>query len=85
MEPLPAGRYGGNDMSQANAAVRRVEPDNDWQALLDVYDVRFIVLDVQRDAGWQQTMCRRPGWSVDAEDGETVLYARSGAAGGNHV
>ena len=73
------------DMSQSNAAALEPGTDHAWQALLDAYDVRFVILDVQRDRGWQQSMRRQPGWKVDTEDEHSVLYARSAKAGGDCV
>lgn len=72
-------------MSQTNAAVLGAGTDYAWRALLDAHDVQFIVLDVQLDRGWQQAMKDQPGWMVDVEDEQTVLYARARVAEGDHV
>lgn len=47
-----------------------------WLAALDTYDVQFLILDKKRDATLLQLVRSRPGWTVDFEDNEAVLFTR---------
>jgi hypothetical protein len=51
-----------------------------WLAVLDAFDVEFLVLDTHRDHGLLQAVRSDPRWIVDVEDREAVLFARAGAS-----
>ena len=54
--------------------------NEDWLKVFDEYGVRFLVLDPQED-GDLVDLCRsRPGWEVDFEDGEAIIFARAASA-----
>ena len=48
-----------------------------WVAMLDAYDVQFLVVDARRDGELLQAARRHPEWTVDLEDGESVLFTRA--------
>lgn len=50
-----------------------------WLAVLDALDVQFLVLDTERDRDLFQLVRSRPGWKLDVQDGESVLFARKAA------
>ena len=47
-----------------------------WAAVLDAYGVQYVVLDRHRDRGLQQAIGNEPGWQLDCQDKDAVLYAR---------
>ena len=50
-----------------------------WRRVLDAYQVRFLVLNLQSEDDMVQFFRSQPGWSVDFEDGESIIFARTGA------
>jgi hypothetical protein len=51
-------------------------PDR-WLAVLDRYDVQYLILDKERDGKLLSLVRARPGWTVDLEDEASVLFCRS--------
>jgi len=62
------------DYSVTQAERRSVE---DWPQVLDEYGVQFLVLDRHDDSDLLDLFRSRPGWMVDFEDKEAVLFARA--------
>jgi hypothetical protein len=58
------------DSTKGNSRLER------WLAALDTYSVQFLILDKQRDEPLLQIVRSRPGWTVDFEDRESVLFTR---------
>jgi hypothetical protein len=48
-----------------------------WPGLLDELDVRFLVLDANRDAGLLELFQAHPGWAIDFQDDQSVLLVRT--------
>jgi len=48
-----------------------------WLAVLDSARVRFLILDVAKDRALLEAARADPAWTVDFDDGESVLLARS--------
>ena len=48
-----------------------------WSSVLDRYGVQYLILDKERDDKLLSLVRARPGWSVDFEDGTSVLFTRS--------
>ena len=67
-------------LSTSHSDQRASDDGEDWLAALDAYDVRYLVLDRRDDAVLLRQFGRRPGWMVDFEDGEAVVWARVGFA-----
>lgn len=44
---------------------------------LDVFGVQFLVVDARRDSDLLQAARTHPAWTIDFEDGESVLFARA--------
>ena len=47
-----------------------------WLTALDSYGVQFLILDKERDRPLLKLVRSRPGWTVDFEDRESVLFTR---------
>jgi hypothetical protein len=67
-------------MLQEKAVARETRQYDRWLAALGASEVRFLVLDIERDGGLVQAARSHPGWDVDLEDGDTVLFARAGTS-----
>jgi hypothetical protein len=50
-----------------------------WLAVLDLHRVQYLILNKERDVNLLSLVRARPGWSVDFEDGTSVLFSRSRA------
>ncbi len=50
-----------------------------WSSVLDRYGVQYLILDKVRDGNLLSLVRARPGWTVDYEDGASVLFIRSPA------
>jgi hypothetical protein len=48
-----------------------------WLATLDDYRVQYLVLDAYRDHRLLRAIRSRPEWTIDFEDGASVLLVRS--------
>ena len=48
-----------------------------WLALLDSYQVQYLILNAGQDRALLQAAGRHPAWKVDYDDGESVLLARA--------
>lgn len=51
-----------------------------WLAALDKYRVQYLILDAGLDGALLEAAGRHAAWTVDYDDGESVLLARSSAA-----
>ena len=51
--------------------------DRDWLMMLDEERIRFVILDLDGDGDLVQAFRARPGWTVDFEDGEAVIFTRA--------
>jgi len=49
----------------------------DWPGILDEYGVQFLVLDRHDDSDLLNIFRSQPGWVVDFEDGEAIIFARA--------
>jgi hypothetical protein len=63
-------------MSPEKAQARKYSRPEHWLAALDTYGVRFLILDKERDGSLLDLVRSRPGWTVDFEDTESVLFTR---------
>lgn len=50
-----------------------------WLAALEALDVRFLVVDAQKDRELLQAARSRAQWTVDLEDNGSVLFSRAAA------
>ena len=62
------------DYFVTQAGRRSVE---DWPQVLDEYGVQFLVLNRHDDSDLLDLFRSQPGWMVDFEDKEAVLFART--------
>ena len=63
-------------MSREQAPTQRYGRLERWLAALDTHGVQFLILDKERDGRLLQLVRSSPGWTVDFEDTESVLFAR---------
>lgn len=59
------------------SAAQETGPNDDWPRILDEHGVRFLALDRHGDRNLVRFFRSHPGWMVDYEDGEAVLFARA--------
>jgi hypothetical protein len=57
---------------------RETGRQDNWLALLDSYGVQFLILDIEQDGDLLQSVQSKPGWTIDFQDTENVLLARTG-------
>jgi hypothetical protein len=67
-------------MLQDHSVAQETGLNKRWLGLLDEYGVQFLALDLHSDSGLVELIRSQPGWTVDFEDGEGVLFARTGIA-----
>jgi hypothetical protein len=56
-----------------------VSVNQSWLRMLDAYHVRFLVLNLHSEGDVVKLFRSQPGWSVDFEDGESIIFARAEA------
>jgi len=49
----------------------------DWPQVLDEYGVQFLVLNRHDDGDLLKIFRSQPGWTVDFEDEEAVIFVRA--------
>jgi hypothetical protein len=54
---------------------------DDWLAMLDAYQVQFLILDIERDRSLYRAVRSQPNWKLDCSDGTSVLLRCVGPAG----
>ena len=72
-------------MSPQQAHARKYSRPERWLAALDTYGVQFLILDKERDGSLLDLVRSRPGWTVDFEDTESVLFTRIRAPQGTRA
>ena len=72
-------------MSLEQAPTRRYGRLERWLAALDTHGVQFLILDKERDGTLLQLVRSRPGWILDFEDNESVLFTRIRAPQGTRA
>jgi hypothetical protein len=68
-------------MPDGDAVVAETRPYAGWLSTLDAYGVQFLALDRRRDGKMLRLIRSQPGWAVDFEDQEGVLFVRRGVTG----
>ena len=66
-ERLPAARANGTN--------------ENWLRVLDTYQVRFLVLNLDSESEMVELFRSQPEWIVDFEDDESIIFARAEVAG----
>lgn len=56
--------------------LRETDTAEDWLRVFNEYDVQFLVLDPCSDSDMVKLVRSQPGWRVDFEDGEAIIFAR---------
>jgi len=52
----------------------------DWPRVFDKYGVQFLILDRHDDSDLLNLFQSQPGWALDFEDEEAVIFARADIA-----
>jgi hypothetical protein len=50
-----------------------------WRRVLDAHQVRFLVLNLDSEDDMVRFFRSQAGWSVDFEDGESIIFVRDDA------
>lgn len=56
--------------------LRETGAAEDWLKVFNEYEVQFLVLDPHSDSDMVKLVRSQPGWQVDFEDGEAIIFAR---------
>ena len=67
-------------MLQCHPIAQETGMNGDWPTVLDEYGVQFLVLDRHDDSDLLELFQSQPGWTVDFEDGEAIIFARADTA-----
>ena len=60
-----------------HAVTQRGNAEEDWPTVFDRYDVQFLALDLNSDGDLLRRFQVEPQWTVEFEDGHSVLFARA--------
>lgn len=52
--------------------------DESWLDLLDDYDVQWVILDPHDDSDVAETIRSQPGWDIDTDDDNLIIFTRAG-------
>jgi len=61
-------------------AMEKTGINEDWPAVFDEYGVQFLVLGRHDDNDLLKLFRLQPGWAVDFEDEEAIIFARADTA-----
>jgi len=64
----------GAQMPQERSTVQGADWEREWLSALEKSGVQFLVLDRHSDSELLERLRSRPGWAVDYEDGEAVIF-----------
>lgn len=51
--------------------------NENWPSVLDAYNVQFLVLNLHNESDVVRFFRLHPGWKVDFEDEEAIIFARA--------
>ena len=57
--------------------MERPDTNDDWLKMLEEYEVEFLVVDPHTDSELLGLFRSQPGWAVDFEDREAIIFART--------
>jgi len=64
-------------MIQNHSVAQETGIYEDWLAVFREYGVQFVTLDRDTDSDLLELLRSQPGWTVDFEDREAVLFIRA--------
>jgi hypothetical protein len=67
-------------MLQDHSIAQETGLNEDWSAVFDEYGVQFLALDLHSDSDLAKLFQSQPGWIVDFEDRDAILFARADTA-----
>jgi hypothetical protein len=62
-------------------AARANGTNENWLRVLETYQVRFLVLNLDSEREMVELFRSQPEWVVDFEDGESIIFSRAEVAG----
>jgi hypothetical protein len=57
--------------------MERTDANENWLKVLEEHSVQFLVLDPHTDSELLGLFRAQPGWAVDFEDKEAIIFART--------
>ncbi|MBN1888976.1 MAG: hypothetical protein JW850_13360 [Thermoflexales bacterium] len=64
-------------MLQGYSGAQKTGLGGDWLEAFDRYHVQFVVMDRHSDGELISRLHAQPGWKIDFDDGEDVIFARA--------
>jgi uncharacterized radical SAM superfamily protein len=58
--------------------IRKTEVDESWLDLLETENVQLVILDPYNDRDMVKAMRSQPGWDIDTDDEELLVFTRTG-------
>ena len=74
------GQVKDNRTLKRYSVAREAGTDEDWPVVFDEYGVQFLVLSRHDDSDLLKLFQTQPGWAVDFEDEEAIIFARADTA-----
>ncbi|MGD2041658.1 MAG: hypothetical protein PVH11_12600 [Anaerolineae bacterium] len=68
-------------MTQEQTQILPSDHHTGWLAMLDTYQVEFLLVDSERDRDLFRAAQSHPYWTVDCRDDQSVLLLRVGPPG----
>jgi len=59
---------------------READMNEDWPRILDTYDIQVLVLDPRSDRDLLECFRLHPGWAIESQDADMVLFVRADIA-----
>jgi len=64
-------------MSQNHSITRETGTNGNWVEMFDEYGVQFLILARHDDGDMLNLFQSQPGWALDFQDEEAVIFARA--------
>ena len=64
-------------MPQDYSITREIGMNGNWVEMFDEYGVQFLILDRHDDGDLLNLFQSQPGWALDFQDEEAVIFARA--------
>ena len=64
-------------MPQDHSITRETDMNGNWVEMFDEYGVQFLILDRHDDGDLLNLFQSQPGWALDFQDEEAVIFARA--------
>ena len=64
-------------MPQDHSITREIGMNGNWVEMFDEHGVQFLILDRHDDGDLLNLFQSQPGWALDFQDEEAVIFARA--------